>query len=406
MAEVATSSSVVTEGRYAGNLVETSGGQTAPVSYGPLSGFIIGVTADRRAEEQSELLARRGAEVVAAPFIRTLPLSDEALLRTATASLISDPPDVVVLSTAIGVRGWFASAEGLGLLDSLRGALSGAMVLARGPKAAGAALTYGVEVDWVTSGSTYSEVIEHLRRTVPTVGSPARPARLALQLDGERSSRLTGQIATIGFDVVPVQVYEWHLPDDLAPAERLMASAAEGSLDAVTFTTGHAVTNFALLAERQGLLHQVVERVTSGTLGIACVGPVTASRAQSIGFGRWVEPAKPRLGAMVQALVADFAGRAVVVDVHAGQMVLQGRNVSVGGGPSVRLTDRERSVLEALARRPGVVVSKQRLVDSVWGGEADDHVVEVTIARLRRRLGSAGSCIETVVRRGYRLTTR
>jgi uroporphyrinogen-III synthase len=39
----------------------------------------------------------------------------------------------------------------------------------------------------------------------------------------------------------------------------------------------------------------------------------------------------------------------------------------------------------------------------VWGEVGDEHVVEVTVARLRRRLGAAGGGIETVVRRGYRL---
>jgi uroporphyrinogen-III synthase len=41
----------------------------------------------------------------------------------------------------------------------------------------------------------------------------------------------------------------------------------------------------------------------------------------------------------------------------------------------------------------------------VWGAtESDEHVVEVTVARLRQRLGEAGTGVETVVRRGYRLS--
>jgi len=60
-------------------------------------------------------------------------------------------------------------------------------------------------------------------------------------------------------------------------------------------------------------------------------------------------------------------------------------------------------VLGILARRPGAVVSKKALLEEVWEGESDDHVVEVTVARLRHRLGAAGASIETVVRRGYRL---
>ncbi len=55
-----------------------------------------------------------------------------------------------------------------------------------------------------------------------------------------------------------------------------------------------------------------------------------------------------------------------------------------------------------LARRPGAVVTKGQLLAEVWRGGADGHAVEVTVGRLRRRLGSAVP-IRTVPRRGYRL---
>ncbi|UDY35152.1 uroporphyrinogen-III synthase [Dermatobacter hominis] len=368
---------------------------------GALSGFTVGVTADRRAEEQTELLARRGAEVVSGPVIRTLPLSDEQPLTEATTALVAEPPDHVVLSTALGVRAWYSSAEGLGLLDPLRAVLRDATVIARGPKAAGAALTYGLDVDWVTPNATYAEVVDHLAVRRPAEGE--RPRRVALQLDGERSSGLADALRDLGYEVVPVPVYEWHLPDDLGPAERLVAAAAERAVDAITFTSAHAVTNFGHIAESSGRLGAVVEAAAAGALSIVCVGPVTAARARSFGFDTCVEPAHPRLGAMVQALVVAFTDRTVAVDLQGIQVLLQGRLVSADGGPPIRLTDRERALLEALARRPGAVVSKRSLLNEVWAGESDDHVVEVTVARLRRRLGAAGGGIETVVRRGYRL---
>ncbi|MEL6984626.1 MAG: helix-turn-helix domain-containing protein, partial [Actinomycetota bacterium] len=69
------------------------------------------------------------------------------------------------------------------------------------------------------------------------------------------------------------------------------------------------------------------------------------------------------------------------------------------------LTWRERQILEVLLEGDGAVVSKERLLRSVWSGtESDPHVVEVTVGRLRRRLGPAGAGIETVIRRGYRVS--
>jgi uroporphyrinogen-III synthase len=85
-------------------------------------------------------------------------------------------------------------------------------------------------------------------------------------------------------------------------------------------------------------------------------------------------------------------------------VVIDGSTVQVDAGAVSRLPERERELLVTLAERPGVVVSKRALLRRVWGpGESDEHVVEVTVARLRQRLGAAGAGIETVIRRGYRL---
>ncbi len=82
---------------------------------------------------------------------------------------------------------------------------------------------------------------------------------------------------------------------------------------------------------------------------------------------------------------------------------LQGRTFTLAG-ETVQLSERERDLLAALARRPGVVLSKGELLAGVWpDGDADEHAVEVAIARLRRRLGPHGHLLETVFRRGYRL---
>ncbi len=89
--------------------------------------------------------------------------------------------------------------------------------------------------------------------------------------------------------------------------------------------------------------------------------------------------------------------------IHVGPVPLElsGAVVHVGGRP-VELAPRERAVLEVLSRRPGTVVNKAQLLAAVWQGAADGHAVEVTIGRLRRRLGDTLD-IQTVPRRGYRL---
>jgi DNA-binding response OmpR family regulator len=79
------------------------------------------------------------------------------------------------------------------------------------------------------------------------------------------------------------------------------------------------------------------------------------------------------------------------------------RWVSRGGRP-ISLTRKEMGILEVLLAADGGVVSAEELLERVWDENADPftHTVTVTLARLRRKLGSP-DLIETVIGSGYRL---
>lgn len=391
------------------NLGETSWKHRAAtlsaLNLGALSGYTIGITADRRWQEQAELLERRGARVQHGPSIRTFPLADEVGLKAATQSIVEQPPDIVVLITALGTRGWMAAAESMGMGDALLDALGGAAVVARGPKAAGAALTASLEVTWKAPDATTDQVVEHVIATAaPGPRDRGRPPRVAVQLDGSEERHIVDELAAAGFDVVPVPIYRWTMPADPAPASRLAQAVADASVDAVTFTAGPALANFVELAEDQGCLDGMLASFNEGRVAAVCVGPVCAAKAHRLGIIRTVEPAHPRLGAMVQACASAFSDRSLSFSLAGHELCMQGRLVLIDDREPIALSDRERDVLEVLAERPGAVHSKAALLTSVWGGiESDEHVVEVTVGRLRQRLGSAGAGVETVVRRGYRL---
>ncbi|HXI45120.1 MAG TPA: response regulator transcription factor [Candidatus Acidoferrales bacterium] len=81
--------------------------------------------------------------------------------------------------------------------------------------------------------------------------------------------------------------------------------------------------------------------------------------------------------------------------------------VTVDGRPT-ELTALEFDILAALARDPGIVVRRSALLDRVWGVEfvGDEHLVDVHVANLRRRLGDDAEhprFVETVRGVGYRL---
>jgi two-component system, OmpR family, response regulator len=77
------------------------------------------------------------------------------------------------------------------------------------------------------------------------------------------------------------------------------------------------------------------------------------------------------------------------------------------GDQAITLTAREFALLEALMRRHGDVVSKQQLLDEVWGYEfpGDPNIVEVYIGYLRRKVDApfGTQTIVTVRGAGYRV---
>lgn len=70
----------------------------------------------------------------------------------------------------------------------------------------------------------------------------------------------------------------------------------------------------------------------------------------------------------------------------------------------ILLTFTEFRLLEYLARRPGVVFSRDQILDGVIGGDAlvCDRTVDAHVKSLRRKLGTAKDYIETIRGAGYR----
>jgi len=122
-----------------------------------------------------------------------------------------------------------------------------------------------------------------------------------------------------------------------------------------------------------------------------------------------VKPFSPReLAARVKAILRR-AGRAPAgaadEALSSGDVELDraAHTVTAGGEP-VELTGREFDLLAALLAHPGVVLSRDRLLELVWGGEfpGGTRTVDVHVAQLRAKLGRP-DLIETVRGAGYKV---
>src|SRR5690606_24951316 len=114
------------------------------------------------------------------------------------------------------------------------------------------------------------------------------------------------------------------------------------------------------------------------------------------------------LSARVRAVLRRGRGQAAAASsaVYRGEHVVadfEAVSVTVDGEP-VRLTRREFELLRYLVENRNRVLSRDRLLERVWGYDRfiETRSVDVHIGRLRGKLGPAGRQIETVVGLGYR----
>jgi DNA-binding response OmpR family regulator len=137
--------------------------------------------------------------------------------------------------------------------------------------------------------------------------------------------------------------------------------------------------------------------------------PADHAAALDIGADDYiVKPFKfPVLLAHLRALLRRGPARLPAVLRSGGLALDPARHVCTKGGSVLELTPREFAVLRYLMSHAGATVSKQELLDHVWGENdaADHNVVQVYVSSLRRKVDGAGpgSLIETVRGIGYRM---
>ncbi|HEX7166154.1 MAG TPA: uroporphyrinogen-III synthase [Acidimicrobiales bacterium] len=268
----------------------------------PLAGRVVGITADRRWQEQATLIERRGATIVHGPTMTTVDLTADHALRAATESVVADPPSLVIVTTGVGFKSWLDTAEVWGLRDRLLHAMSSdrTRVIARGAKGASAVRGVGLELAWRAEHESMDEVVDH----VASVIGPND--HVVLQLFDPDDHWATLRLRELAHErargpLLEVPLYRWRLPEDLAPAEALVEQVLARTVDAVTFTSQPAVRFLFEVADGLSVRDGMAAALARDVLAV-CVGPVCAEALYEAGVDRVVWPDPPRLVPMVKLL--------------------------------------------------------------------------------------------------------
>lgn len=359
-----------------------------------LEGFRIGVTSERRAADLIDALERRGAQVLHAPTVRMEHARDDDRVIADTRAIIDAHPDIVLATTAFGVRRWLEVADAAGLGEELIATMAASRILVRGPKARGGVRASGLDDAGMSEDETTASLVAKV------LAEYESGLTIAVQAHGYLDAELLEPLRNAGHRVLTVAPYRWRSLDDSDERiPRLVESICTNQLDCVTFTSAPAVDALYGAAESLGVQDALIAAFRAGVVA-AAVGPVTAEPLLAAGIVP-LQPERFRMGALIRLVCERLPDlRVVRVGTPHGEVVLRGSLVEVAGR-RVPLTPAPLALLDTLARAGGAVVSRERLLRAA--GTADEHALEMALSRLRRSLGVP--LIATVVKRGYRLVT-
>ena len=142
---------------------------------------------------------------------------------------------------------------------------------------------------------------------------------------------------------------------------------------------------------------------------VALTGPHAHERTSALSLGADDAIAQPcdadELRARIIAVIRRNKGHShSLLQVGDLSLGVESREVQINGTP-VHLTIRETAVLELLMLRKGLVITKEMLLNHLYGGldEPETKIIDVFVCKVRKRLEQAGlrNAIETVWGHGY-----
>jgi uroporphyrinogen-III synthase len=134
-----------------------------------------------------------------------------------------------------------------------------------------------------------------------------RGLRVAVQEYGVPCTGLLAGLRERGARVTRVPVYQWSLPEDMAPLREAAKLLANGEIDVVLLTAAVQAEHLLQVAAEMGIEESLRSRLER--MVIASVGPTTSEHLGAIGLHADMEASHPRMGFLVQ----EAAGRSAKI---------------------------------------------------------------------------------------------
>jgi uroporphyrinogen-III synthase len=261
----------------------------------------------RRAPELAKLIANYGGEPIVAPAMREVPLESNKEALAFAAALFAGEFDMVIFLTGVGARALLGVIETSYKRDEYVAALQRVQVIPRGPKPVAVLRELGVTpAITVPEPNTWRELLLALDEAGASREElRLRGARVAVQEYGVSNPELLSGLRERGASVTHVPIYQWALPENLAPLQMAVRALAEGEIDVVLFTTGVQVAHlFQIAAEMK--LEEPMRRGLNRAI-VASIGPTTSEELRRRRIRADLESSHPKMGFLVKEAAEQSA---------------------------------------------------------------------------------------------------
>jgi uroporphyrinogen-III synthase len=266
-----------------------------------LDGQRIALFESRLAKEISDLVRRSGGVPVCVSAVRERRRPSDREVAALLTEVRSEAAPVFVFSTGVGVSALFDEARDLGRATELLEAASRGIAACRGPKSVAALHREGVAASLKAQPPyTTAEFIQALSRL------EVRGRLVVLVHYGERSPTLVEALISRGAQLRELLLYQWELPEDLAPLTRVVTELAQGAFAAAAFTTQIQARNLMAIANGLGRRDELLAALRTRVV-VAAVGPTCARVLTELGVPPQVVPETPKMAPMLNALVVRLA---------------------------------------------------------------------------------------------------
>jgi len=255
----------------------------------------------RRAKEMAELIRRYDGEPILAPSMREVALGENRAALDFLPELEAGKFDIVILMTGVGVRTLNRTLLTRYPQEKIVAALQKPRLVARGPKPVAALKELGL-TPWlsVPEPNTWREVLAALEGAAAIAGK-----RIAVQEYGMPNPELVVRLRQRGAEVKTVAIYRWALPEDLGPLRAALERMIRGDADAALFTNGAQVEHLFRIAAEANAEEPL--RGACEKLAIGSVGPICTQALKKYGIEPDIEPAHPKMGALIAEVAAAAA---------------------------------------------------------------------------------------------------